>query len=490
MKLFEQLNYSEQMQYKSHLRKLALSCCRGQKGKQYWMHFATALLGVLILFAASIALPQPTTYALTGDWSTFLENNARTGFNGAETIINPSTAPNLKLQWEIKATGTISAQIVEANGMIYWGAWGGDEHASRLSDGSVIWTAPLGRTTDPDCNPPEAGVASTATVATVSINGTMTPVVFVGGGEGSFYALNASTGAIIWQTVLGSKPSHFLWSSPALYNGSIYEGVSSYGDCPLVQGQLVQMNASTGAIEHTFNVVPTGCIGGSVWGSPAIDTTTGMIYFGTGNPGSCSTSETMAPALIALKADLSFVGSWQVPQSKQIQDSDFGSTPTLFNATIGGTSHQMVGLVNKNGIYYAFDRTAISAGPLWQMRLAVKGGFSSSAWDGTTLYAASSSTTIKGTHCGGSLRALNPANGAFLWQDCLKADVLDPVTAVPGLAEVGAGASFEIVNTTTGMVLFSFHDTTKGASFWGPASISNGVLYQGDSHGNLYAFGP
>lgn len=49
-------------------------------------------------------------------------------------------------------------------------------------------------------------------------------------------------------------------------------------------------------------------------------------------------------------------------------------------------------------------------------------------------------TTINGTSCQGSLRALNPATGAFLWQDCLTTGhVLGAVTAVPGLAVVGAG---------------------------------------------------
>src|SRR2546427_593455 len=114
--------------------------------------------------------------------------------------------------------------------------------------------------------------------------------------------------------------------------------------------------------------------------------------------------------LLALRAaDLSLVGSWLVPRAQAPGDSDFGSTPTLFSATIGGVMHQMVGLVNKNGVYYAFDRANISAGPLWQFQLsfgATHGGgnnFSSSAWDGTKLYAAGGGTTINGTTCMGNL---------------------------------------------------------------------------------------
>jgi len=184
-----------------------------------------------------------------------------------------------------------------------------------------------------------------------------------------------------------------------------------------------------------------------------------------------------------------------VPLSERTKDGDFGTTPTLFTATIGGSLHQMLGLLNKNGIYYAFDRANIGAGPLWQHHLAapatnVENNVSSSSWDGTILYAAAALTTINGQSCNGSLRALNPADGTFLWEDCLNHVVLAPVTAVPGLAVADAGGSLIIVDATTGNQLFNFQDKNTRSNFAGPASISNGVLYQGDMNGNLYAFGP
>ncbi len=444
-------------------------------------------------------MPRQAAKAKTraGDWPTFLESNARTGYNGAESIINPKTAPNLKIHWQNMAVGAISAQPIEANGMVYWGSWDGLEHASRLSDGKDVWTANLGQTQG-NCVQRPRGVLSTATVASVKIGGKATPVVFVGGGDVQLYALNANTGAVIWKTSLGTQPSYFLYSATAVFRGSVYIGVSSLGDCPLIQGQVVQVNTSTGAIQHTFNVVPSGCIGGSVWGSPTIDTKTKIIYFATGNEGACGQAETMTDALVALHAsDLSLVGFWQIPLPQQVGDGDFGSTPTLFKATIQGTVHQMIGLINKNGVYYAFDRTNISAGPLWEDQLAAPismrgtgNNISSSAWDGSTLYAAAAVTTINGMSCSGSIRAINPADGSYLWQVCLSHNVQDPVTAVPGLVELGSGMNMFIFDAKTGNQLFSFQDTNKNSIFNGPGSISNGVLYQGNADGILYAFGP
>jgi outer membrane protein assembly factor BamB len=458
------------------------------------------LIGALVLLVAGYSGPIPTTRAAaSGDWPTYVFDNGRSGFNSAETIINPTTAPNLKLHWSYRGGGTISSQPVEANGMIYWGSWDGLEHATHLN-GGLAWSTNLGQTNDTSCVPGKVGVASTATVATVTILGVPTPVVFVGGGNAHFYALNANSGAVIWNISLGSSPSYFIWSSPAVYNGSVYIGVSSFGDCPSVQGELIQMNASTGIILHTFNVVPTGCLGGSVWGSPAIDENDGTLYFATGNKSTCSQTEPLAFAVVKLRAsDLALVSSWQVPAAQRTKDSDFGSTPTLFQATIGGTTlHRLVGVANKNGIYYTFDRSSLSSGPIWQATIAIpgpcaecgEGSISPGAWDGKLLYVAGGTTTIHGSSCNGSLRALNPANGSFVWEHCFNTGpVLAAVTVVPGIVAVGEGTDMEVIASATGKTLFTFHDANSNARFFGAASVSNGVLYIGNRDRNLYAFG-
>ena len=471
--------------------------------KRLWLSIAEIAGVCVILLAIVIGLQNcsaPVVAAAGADWSTFLADQNHSGYNAAESIINPATAPSLKPIWTIQQGSTISTQVVEANGLIYWGSWDGNEHASNLS-GTSVWTTNLGKNVSPDpaCVPNNVGVGSTASVVSVSINGTSTPVVLVGGGNGQFYALNASTGAIIWHTLLGSAPDHYLWSSPAIYNGSIYMGVSSFGDCPLVQGQLVQLDASTGTILHTFNAAPSGCTGASIWSSPVVDQAAGTVYAATGNGGKCSAAEPYGLALIQLRAsDLTVLGSWQVPKSAQTLDTDFGASPALFQATIGGVSHSLVGIACKNGIYYAFDRTAISNGPLWQAHIAAggndplagEGSVSSSSWDGSTLYVAGGGTTIGGSSCKGSLRALDPATGAFRWERCLtNGPVLGAVSTIPGVAAVGEGNTLVLVATATGQPLYSYTDSRQGSSFYGPPSISHGTLYIGNADGSLFAFG-
>ena len=423
--------------------------------------------------------------------------------------------------------GKISTQPVVANNLVYWGTWDGIEHATPLP-GSLAsgWATNLGAATSSTatgCSGSTIGVASTGAVATVTPTGQTSPrsVLFVGGGgtntagggSAQLYALDALTGSVLWHTPLGPSPNNFMWSSPAVYTytnssgatvTSVYVGVASFGDCPLVQGQVVQLDATSGQMQHVFDVVPSGCTGGGVWGSPTIDQSDGSLYVATGNPGSCSSAQPYGEALVKLRAsDLSVLGSWQIPGNEKTSDGDFGAAPTLFSGTVspGGTLRSLVGVPDKNGVFYVFDRSQVSTGPVAKPHVAVagdcpqcgKGSISPGAWDGTTLYVAGGNTTIKGTSYAGSLRAFNPNNlSTPLWEDGLDGSVLGAVAAAPGLAVVGEGHYTVVVDASNGNVLLrapvNSISTSSPAIFYGAPSIAFGTLFEGDTHGYLYAY--
>jgi outer membrane protein assembly factor BamB len=55
-------------------------------------------------------------------------------------------------------------------------------------------------------------------------------MVFIGEGH-TFYALNATTGHIVWQTSLAINSNladNVLWAAPAVANGKVYTGGSLY----------------------------------------------------------------------------------------------------------------------------------------------------------------------------------------------------------------------------------------------------------------------
>jgi outer membrane protein assembly factor BamB len=470
---------------------------------------------------------SPAWGAAGRDWPKYLNDLGSTGFT-TENLITPTNASGLRLQsgWPVHGGGAISTQPVVAHNLVFWGSWDGYEHATPLPGrGGIGWATNLGQNSTSTCSPGAIGAASTGAIASVTPAGQTTPrsVLFVGGGGNSaaggdqaqLYALDALTGSVLWRTPLGRSPAHFLWSSPAVYTytntsgetaTSVYIGVASLGDCPLVQGQVVQVDAASGQIQHVFNMVPTGCTGGGVWGSPSIDQSDGSLYVATGNGGKCSSAQPYAVALLKLRApDLSLLSSWQVPAGEQATDGDFGSAPTLFSGTVthGGKPRSLVGVPNKNGIYYVFDRSQIGAGPVARLRLAVEGdcpqcgqgSITTGVWDGTTLYLAGGSTTIGGIAYRGSVRAWNPDEMTTpLWQAGLPdGPVLGAMAGAPGLLAVGEGSYSEVLNASNGKVLLrkpvnSITGKTP-AKFYGAPSVAYGTVFEGDTNGYLYAYG-
>jgi outer membrane protein assembly factor BamB len=456
--------------------------------------------GQLHVFAVSALRTE-----LGADWPTYDHDLASSGFNKSETTLTAANVNNLRPHWTDIGQGGISTQVIEQNGVLYWGSWNGTFHATLAAGpkgGSDLWSAPLGLTANSSCFP-TIGIASTATFGTVG----STQAIFVGGGGNDavgggndyLYALNANTGQVIWKTVVGTAPNDYTWSSPIIYNGSVYYGMASLFDCPLTRGRIYQINLATGAITNTFYTVASDCVAGGIWGSPTIDTATGMLFVTTGTPTTCTdTTGDYSMSLVELKAsDLSYVASWQVPASQALVDTDFGSAPTLFTATINGATKSLVGVVNKNGLFYTFDRSNIAAGPLWEQRVAITGNcpecgggsISPAVWDGSTLYVAGGITTISGKSCAGSVRALDPATGKFKWEHCTSGHVVSSLVGFPGVILDTSGKVFEALDARTGAVLFSATDAASNSLYYSPPSVANGQVYVPNFDGSLVAFG-
>jgi hypothetical protein len=419
--------------------------------------------------------------------ATYRGDDGRSGYYPSEKGLTAANVGTLKQHWTDTGGGGSYAQPILANNLIYWGDWNGTEHATGLT-GTDVWTASLGVNSDSACLPPVAGVSGTATVGQAGGSS----VLYVPGGDDNFYALNALTGAVIWKTNLGTPPADYLWASPILYNGSVYEAVASFGDCPLVPGRVVQMDAATGAILHTVLMVPNGCIGGGIWSSPSIDTSDGSMYVTTGTPNGCPSPE-MAPAIVKLRAsDLTVLSSWTIPQNQLYSDPDFGTTPTLFTGIINGVPRALVAALDKNGLFYAWDRTNLAAGPVWQTRIANPAGgplsIVSAAWDGSRLYVGGGNAIINGVSCYENVSAIDPATGAFIWRACVQGSMSAGITEVPGILVVTYGAVGNVLflNTANGATLRNY---SPGGWPEGEATVSNGVVYFSTTKGILIALG-
>ena len=322
-------------------------------------------IGLITLVAAFllIVLGQAAAATQASDsWPTSLHDISRDGVSN-DTGIDTTHAALLTKRWSIATGGPIASQPTIVSGVAYVGSWDGFEYAINVSTGAIKWKTFLGVTTgNSDCNPHTAGVSSAATV--------QSGVVYVGGGDSYWYALDAASGNVLWRVFTGDNSAasgHYNWSSPLIYNGFGYVGVASFGDCPLVQGQLLKVNLQTHQVVGTLDVVPNGDIGGGIWTSPAFDPATNRIFFTTGTE--TFDNEQYAQSVVAVDANtLSVVDSWHLPESQAVGDSDWTTSTVLY---ADGTGRQLLLASNKNGFTYAFLRSNLAAGPVWQQQIAI-----------------------------------------------------------------------------------------------------------------------
>ena len=207
-------------------------------------------------------------------------------------------------------------------------------------------------------------------------------------------------------------------------------------------------------------------------------------------------------SVVALNPDtLTVDDHWQVPVSQQINDGDFGASPTTWTATINGTPTPMIGACDKNGTYYALAQDNLGAGPVWQATITVPypGGAkecaSAADYDGNELIVGGgAATTINGMTYPGSVQALDPATGAPLWQTGLQGTIVGTptedgggVVAAQTFASSDKQLGVYLLNAATGAVI-GFIKT--GKPLFGQAVFAGSDLLvgAGGSFG-LQAFG-
>jgi outer membrane protein assembly factor BamB len=403
------------------------------------MASVVAAAAMFVLVAVAPASAQ--TFA---NWTQYLFSAGHSSHNGAATVITPANASKVSQAWKFAPgtapsglAGFLSSPTVY-NGVIYIGARNGKFYALNEKTGNVIWHRFIGYVKGRTCG--KQGVLSTATVAPDPTSGL--PTVYVYGPSGYLYAMSAATGKNVWPPAKVAIPStkvndYFAWDSPLVFHHNVYVGISSQCDAPLVRAGLASFSQATGKKQGTFWTTPAGTRGASIWSSPAGNQ--GAIYITTGN----GVKGSLGFSIIKISPALAKLGSWAVPKSQQVSDSDFGGSVTIWTAKLNGHATAMAGACNKNGNYYALRAAKLAAGPAWQRKIgnsSEKGPGQCDAaalWDGSHLYLPGNGTTINGKAFEGSVRKVNPATGAVLWQRGLTG----PVIGTPGMDGAGVIAA-------------------------------------------------
>ena len=409
-----------------------------------------------LLFALAGALPST---AASGDWPSYLGGPSHHSMNAAATAITPANAASLTPAWTFHADAATKpgqpaaaflASPIVWNGAVFIGSNTGVFYGVDAQTGTEIWHQDLGYAPALSC-PSGRGIVSTATVADDAALGKT--VVYVGGGDGKLYALDAASGDVLWFAVVvhpGTTDNEgYNWASPVVVGDHVLMGISSNCDRPLVRGGLRMFDRTTGERLATHWTVPKGSTGGSVWTTPAA--TGSYVWITTGN---AEAGKAPGESFSIVRVDASTLATrerWTVPTAHA--DLDFGSSPTRFSAMIGGETVQMAGACSKNGKFYALGALSLADGPVWSRRLGITAGttgagscLAAAIFDAAAkkLYAASNQTTVDGVTVPAALRALRPASGVIGWETALPSG---PVMGSPTLNGSGlvAAATFSFV---------------------------------------------
>jgi outer membrane protein assembly factor BamB len=335
-----------------------------------------------------------------------------------------SPAYDCNLLWRFNTGDKIRSSPAIVNGVVYQGANNGVFYALNETTGSIIW----------QCAAASSGVESSPAV----VNG----VVYVGylwdGHNGYVVALDASTGALIWQFSTNSG----IESSPAVVNGIVYIG--SY------LGYIYALNSANGVLIWSYST------GSSTYSSPAIYN--GVLYVGADDG-----------SLYAINAtNGNFIWSHQT-------GSPVYASPIVIDDTVYANSD--------NGAVYALSAT--DGSEIWHANIGV-----GDHADASPAVAGGIAYFVART----GLYAFNATNGMQIW--CF---------ASPYSPRQSAGYVYSSPAVANDLVYFSSCDgytfalNAKDSSivwsyktgnfvFASPA-IANGAVYVGSYDGYLYALG-
>jgi len=200
--------------------------------------------------------------------------------------------------------------------------------------------------------------------------------VYVGTLDAHLVALDATTGALRWDTVVADNKMGFsITSAPLAIDGKIIIGVS--GAEAGVRAFVDAYDAATGERAWRFWTVPapgepgseswggeswkTG--GGSTWLTGSFDPELNLLYWMVGNPapdwnGDDRLGDNLYTCSILALEPATGNLRWHFQYTPHdTHDWDANQIPVLFDAPIDGRERKLVALANRNAFYYLLDRT-------------------------------------------------------------------------------------------------------------------------------------
>jgi len=299
--------------------------------------------GWAAFIAATRPAAQRAAIALGNDWPRFGWDVAGSGSSPASTGIDANNIASLT-KVRVPIQGTVDAAAIFLHGVQVGGASHdaffvtttyGKTIAVDAAAGTVLWTY-----TPP--NYESLAGSRQITNATPAADPDR-QFIYAASPDGRIQKLAVSDGHALWSTAI-TKLAHRekIASSLNYFHGHVIATTGGYiGDAPPYQGHVSILDASNGALLHTWNslcsdstamIDPTTCpeSGSAIWGrtGAVIDSTTGDIYVATGN-GRWDGHRFWGDATIRLDSSATRILGNYTPENTQSldeTDTDVGST--------------------------------------------------------------------------------------------------------------------------------------------------------------------
>ena len=452
-----------------------------------------ALLAVAASACSSSSKPSATaTPPVASSWPMLGHDAASSFTNAALSTLTAGATAGLREAWKSTEQGAVDGTPAVADGVVYV-LGGAGLYAFDAGTGAVRWK-------------------------NASIRGTSSPTlvgerIFVNDGKSVLHAVNIADGTEIWQAKIDPHPRASGFSSPVVAGGLVIVGSASTEEAvaktdATFRGSLVAFNETTGAeVWRHYTVDPPGN-GVAIWSTPSVDIDAGIVYSDTGNNYTGDAGATSDSIFAVRLKDGSLIWNHQLSSgdvftlpSPRSPDSDFGTNPVLFSATIDGTTRQLVGAGQKSGMFWALDRATGEV--VWSRKASggsalIGGVFNNGAFDGqrTIIAANNGASTGEGSEPANGnshtlglpiattsvLEALDPATGAVLWERQLPAWVWAPITIANGVGFVSADREIQAFDVATSKKLWSMQTAGTIAS---GAAIAGGRIYFGSGLGYI-----
>jgi len=391
--------------------------------------------------------------------------NPLTNLHATESsTIDSKSIKNLEHVWKYATEHPVSHAPLVDKGAVYFGDWGGTIYKVDAKKGSLIWKKSIEK---PMIDWSWYGFAGTGTLGD--------GMVFEASVEGNAFALDQSSGELLWQTEF-TDDGEAGNLSVLLYNhGMVYIGVSSVEEMldspsfePNLQGKVIALNAKTGEKAWERFLVEPPKNGVPMWTSFALDTDENTLFFTTGNNYTGEEASEMSDSMVAVDAKTGVVKwSYQVTphdvwthHQKKGPDYDFSGGAQLFTAKIDGETRKLVGGGQKSGVYTAWD--AKTGEKIWESVIGyggVKGGMHGEASiNDTTVFAWSNNNYAHTPPAESPLtvKALDAATGELKWV----ANESQPASLVTGFL----ANDVYIVGSVEGTL--QAYDASNGKKVW------------------------